>query len=610
MLQRNVLQAALLASAMLGAAFAASSPTHAASFVVINADGAGEGFNDNTAAAPVGNNPGTTVGQQRLIAFQRAADIWAARLASNVPIRVHAQFNPLSCTATGAVLGSAGAANFIRDFGGAPRAGTWYPVALANALAGTDLDPGGDDISAEFNSKIGTAGCLESSGWYYGLDGKPPGNRIDFVAVLLHEMGHGLGFATLVSLASGAKAAGFDDAYMVHLENHGATPPDYPSMSDAQRVAASKSTGNLHWTGTNVRATAAFLTAGRVGDHVRMFAPDPQRQGSSVSHWDTELTPSQLMEPSYTGPTQIPVLEMQAFRDIGWTVITPPSRDFDANGFADIGWVSNAGKVRVWLWNGETVGHDVIVKGLPAGAEIAGIGDLDGDGKLDIVYRDGARVKAWLMNGSAIKQAANIRGLPATSQIVGVGDVDDDGRADIISIDNHDKVSVWLMHGGMVTDVVASKTLPAGGTIVGVGDVNGDGRADIVYTAGGKVKLWLMNAGKVDSAPAVRNLPANTSVVGVGDVDGDAKADLVLQGSDGKVSVWLMSGATVRSVVSVKKLPAGAQVVGLADVDGDGKADILYRRSNGQVQAWTMNGGAIKSTVTLGTLNSTWTVLQ
>jgi hypothetical protein len=51
--------------------------------IVLNADGPGEGFNDPTPVAPVGGNPGTTRGQQRLIAFQFAADIWGATLDSN-----------------------------------------------------------------------------------------------------------------------------------------------------------------------------------------------------------------------------------------------------------------------------------------------------------------------------------------------------------------------------------------------------------------------------------------------------------------------------------------------------------------------------------------------
>lgn len=304
------------------AAVLSTFPAHAATITVINLDSPGEGFNDETAASPVGGNAGTTIGQQRLIAFQRAADIWGSYLQSAVPIRVEAQFNPLSCTTSSGTLGSAGPVTAARDFTGAVP-GTWYPIALASALQGTDLNSSGNHISATFSSTIGTPGCMDTSGWYYGLDATPPSGKIDFVSVLLHELGHGLGFLTYVDKATGAKPLGYDDAYMRHLERHGAAPADFPSMSDAQRLAAIVDTGNLHWTGANVRAASSALAAGAVGDHVRMYAPNPVMQGSSVSHWDTALSPNQMMEPSYTSSIHTPSLELPLFKDIGWVVNTP-----------------------------------------------------------------------------------------------------------------------------------------------------------------------------------------------------------------------------------------------------------------------------------------------
>ena len=68
-------------------------------FVVNNLDAAGTGFNDPTPATPVGGNPGTTVGAQRLAAFREAANIWAAALDSRVPVVIDAHFGPLACTA-------------------------------------------------------------------------------------------------------------------------------------------------------------------------------------------------------------------------------------------------------------------------------------------------------------------------------------------------------------------------------------------------------------------------------------------------------------------------------------------------------------------------------
>ena len=95
-------------SLLLAALFAlASQPAHA-TFVIVNLDGPGEGFNDPTPVAPVGGNPGTTVGQQRLNVVTQAGQIWDAILNIPIPIRVRAQFDPLPCGVTSGVRGSAG----------------------------------------------------------------------------------------------------------------------------------------------------------------------------------------------------------------------------------------------------------------------------------------------------------------------------------------------------------------------------------------------------------------------------------------------------------------------------------------------------------------------
>ncbi|HSN91273.1 MAG TPA: PA domain-containing protein [Anaeromyxobacteraceae bacterium] len=225
----------------------------AANVVIVNGDGPGEGFNDPTFAAPVGGNAGTTVGQQRLIAFQRAADIWGAKLDSAVTVEILARFDPLSCTATSAVLGSAGTLTASRDFLRAPLGGTWYHAALANKIAGEDLEPGTPDLRARFNSNIGTPGCLETSGWYYGLDASEPTGRIDLVAVLLHEFAHGLGFAAFTSVSTGQKLLGHDDVYSRYYYDYllGQVRND---MTNPERVFSAVNTGSVVWNGEQVTA--------------------------------------------------------------------------------------------------------------------------------------------------------------------------------------------------------------------------------------------------------------------------------------------------------------------------------------------------------------------
>ena len=160
------------AAAVLLATACAAAADGSAVITIINANDPGVGFNDPTPATPVGGNTGTTVGAQRLQAFQYAATLWGALLDSSVEIRIQATFEPLDCVADSGTLGAAGPTSALADFPNAPIPDTWYAVALASRLAGHDLlpDTGAAEIQARFNSNVGTTGCLASTQWYYGLD--------------------------------------------------------------------------------------------------------------------------------------------------------------------------------------------------------------------------------------------------------------------------------------------------------------------------------------------------------------------------------------------------------------------------------------------------------
>ena len=178
----------LLLGLALSAALAVPSAAFgAANIYIVNADGPNEGFNDPTPVAPVGGNPGTTLGQQRLNAFQFAADIWGSILDSDADIYILSSFDPLPCSATGGTLGAAGALEVWANTPGVEVPGVWYHVALANKLAGGDLspDPFGEDLIAFFNTDLDNPVCLGARGWYYGLDNKS-GDDIDLVVVNLY----------------------------------------------------------------------------------------------------------------------------------------------------------------------------------------------------------------------------------------------------------------------------------------------------------------------------------------------------------------------------------------------------------------------------------------
>jgi len=504
---------------------------HTAVITVVNLDGPGEGFNDPRApdlASTTGGNNGATLGAQRFIAFQYAANIWANRLLSPIEIRVDATFDPLTCNSTSAELGSAGARTAFRDFIGAPVANTWYPVALANSLAGMDLDPASSDITARFNSSIGTT-CAFPLVWYYGLNADPPPGTLDFVSVVLHELGHGLGFATLVNLQSGAKALGFDDAFSLKLEDH-STGKLYPQMTNAERVIASQNSGNLHWVGANVVAASGILTAGvHPTGHVQMYAPNPQQTGSSVSHFDTAVRPNELMEPFFAGPNHNLALTLKLFEDLGWTTASASSTvvDFDGDGRSDIavyrdgGWFirrsSDAGMTSV-SWG--------IAQDIPVPA------DYDGDGKADIaVYRNGD----WFILRSSDGGVTSLGwGIPQDIPVP--ADYDGDGKTDIAVYRNGDWFILRSSDGGMTSlawGIPQDIAVPA--------DYDGDGKTDIAVYRNGDWFILRSSDGGVTSL--AWGIPHDIPVPA--DYDGDGKTDIavyrdgiwfILRSSDGGVT--------------------------------------------------------------------------
>jgi len=304
----------------------------AASMVIINGDGPGEGFNDPAPFTSAGGNNATTLGQARLNAFQYAADIWGALLDSSVPVEIYATLDPLGGTTSSATLGQAGPATVIDSFPGAPQTAVLYPIALANALTGVDQIPQAnaagapaEDITGQFNSDVDGNIVLGTIHWYYGFDGQPPTNPLtgqqdeDFVSTVLHELGHGLGFVdgmnidTINHLVS--KVGGMDSTFDLNVEHHGGIPSSFSAMTDAQRYVAVTSVNALHFIGANTVAAR--------GGHAELYAPSQANPGSTLAHFDETALPNELMSPFSSGPQHQVGLALQVMRDIGWRLTTP-----------------------------------------------------------------------------------------------------------------------------------------------------------------------------------------------------------------------------------------------------------------------------------------------
>ncbi|HET7697859.1 MAG TPA: FG-GAP-like repeat-containing protein [Vicinamibacterales bacterium] len=253
-------------------------------------------------------------------AFQFAVDIWAAQLVSTQPITIDAEFADLGA----GVLGSAGPGSlWVGVPGGQPD--TFYPVAVTNRLIGYDADPGGADIYASFGSTFN---------WYYGTNGATPAGKYDFVSVVLHELGHGLGFT-----GSGRVPTGGDGRWGYTLG--GVTYPTiydrfvvngsgesilntalFPNPSAA--LTAQLTSDALYFSGPNERAANGNASA-------RLYAPASWNPGSSYAHLNeatyTPGNPNSLMTPFLASAEAIhdpgPITRGM-FQDMGWAVSTTP----------------------------------------------------------------------------------------------------------------------------------------------------------------------------------------------------------------------------------------------------------------------------------------------
>lgn len=246
---------------------------------------------------------------QAQAAFQHAVDIWESLINSNVTIHVTASWTPLPSN----VLGSAGPDFFFRNFTNAPLSNRWYPVALANSLAGTDLDPGFSDITANFNSNFNS--------WYLGTDGNPNFGQYDFVSVVLHELGHGLGFIGSMDVNGGSGSWGLSGSPFIfdQFAENGANQQLintglFPNPSAA--LAGQLTGNNIFFDGTTTR-----LANG--GNPAKLYAPNPWEEGSSFSHLDEIFngTPNALMTYSLSNgeSTHNPgPVTLCMFQDTGW----------------------------------------------------------------------------------------------------------------------------------------------------------------------------------------------------------------------------------------------------------------------------------------------------
>lgn len=214
-------------------------------------------------------------------------DIWQTQISSNVPIVIDATFADLGSSG---LLGSAGS-SATRTLPNIPRASTWFPFPTANKIAGREVGasfgPTTSHIRANFNS---------TANWSYATDGIPQAGRVDFISVVLHEVGHGLGFLGSASVnSSGLGSVGASGSPYIFdvsvVDSAGTSILNAASYPDGSAGLASLLTGTglsgpgIFWNGAGGLAASAGSGA------PRLYSPPGYQGGSTYSHLDDATYP-------------------------------------------------------------------------------------------------------------------------------------------------------------------------------------------------------------------------------------------------------------------------------------------------------------------------------
>jgi sugar lactone lactonase YvrE len=275
----------------------------------------------------------------------------------------------------------------------------------------------------------------------------------------------------------------------------------------------------------------------------------------------------------------------------------PPASDVDGDAIGDLTvWRPGSG---TWFSLTSRSGYSYnSYQSHQWGSQSAGdkpfLGDIDGDGIADlVVWRASTGTWYWLTSSSGYSPAAagaRQWGSQSVGDIPMLGDLDGDGRADLVVWRASTGTWYWLTSSSGYSPSAAGARQwgsQGAGDVPMVGDIDGDGKADlVVWRASTGTWYWLTSSSGFSYGSAMSKQWGSQSLGDVpllGDIDGDGRMDLVVWRAQTGTWYWLTSANNYASAFG---LPWGSQSAGdiplLTDLDGDGKADLtVWRASNG-----------------------------
>ncbi|MBJ94565.1 MAG: hypothetical protein CMP23_08825 [Rickettsiales bacterium] len=286
--------------------------------------------------------------------------------------------------------------------------------------------------------------------------------------------------------------------------------------------------------------------------------------------------------------------------------------DIDGDGDTDVVGAAQVDDQIAWWSNANGDGtswtRQTIASGFDGAYDVA-IGDLDGDGDLDVVGVANASdlVSWWEQDTSASSPSWTHHSIATgfTGAIaVELADMDGDNDLDVVAAANDpvtnssmDDITWWANDGsggGWNPTIVDSALTDAHD--LALADFDGDGAVDVLAISkrsNGKVR-YSRNSNGDGSSFANNTLTSSTGItdlssIAIADIDADGDLDLAFTVASGYGYIRLTTstaGTTTGLTSTFDQNVEGAAAIRLADIDGDGLIDILASAFEGDRLTW------------------------
>ncbi len=229
------------------------------------------------------------------------------------------------------------------------------------------------------------------------------------------------------------------------------------------------------------------------------------------------------------------------------------------------------------------------------------LGDINGDGTLDLICGNyGQKNRLYLNVGNVFSAGPDWESGPAnkTTSII-LGDVDGDGDLDLVCGNEGQSNTVYLNVGGVLETIPAWQSSPAKRTLsVALGDVDGDGSLDLVCGNNADSNTVYLNLdGVLDTIPAWKSSTTNrTFSVALGDMDGDGDLDLVCGNVNAENTLFQNNFGVLDTTALWLSDPLNVTTaVALGDADGDGDLDLLCGNDGQRNTFYRNNAGTLET---------------